>query len=45
VLTLDFDVSVEFNPSAEQIPRDRQRAIHDEGLLFAFGLRLRQGEN
>jgi hypothetical protein len=44
VLTLHFDVSVELNPSAEQIPRNRQRAIHDEGLLFAFGLRLRQHE-
>jgi hypothetical protein len=45
VLTLNFDVRVELNPSTEQIPWNRQRAIHDEGLLFALGLRLRQSEN
>jgi len=36
VLTLHFDVSVELNPSAKQIPWNRQRAIHDE----VFSLRL-----
>src|ERR1019366_716750 len=43
LLTLDFDVSVELDPSAEQISWNRQRAIHDEGLLFALGLRFRHG--
>jgi hypothetical protein len=44
MLTLDFDVVIELNSGTEQVPRNRQRAIHVEGLLFALGLRLRQSE-